>query len=254
MDGRARAADHGGASVPLLQGEPRQAGPTVAGSTSTPLLSQGEPRRDGGALLLLMGSVSFASNALVGLVVPFLPHALKALRPTPQRLDVLNGCLMAVFPLTMVVASPVVGRLLGRLGRFSVLRLGLVTQCVATGLFAFAPTIGGGTLAASVPVFIAARVGQGSGACMSNMSIFAIILDAYAHNLAATLGLNEVAIGLGFATAPLLGSGLYALGGFRCPFFAACGVFALMVPLASWCERQDLRDLAVGMSSPLPES
>ncbi|KAJ1616378.1 hypothetical protein T492DRAFT_1113364, partial [Pavlovales sp. CCMP2436] len=85
--------------------------PNRVGSMDEHLLP-GRPIRDDGALLLLMTAVSFASNALIGLVVPFLPHALEALRPTPPRLDMLNmlnGCLMAVFPLTIIVTSPAVG-------------------------------------------------------------------------------------------------------------------------------------------------
>mmetsp|Transcript_13372 Transcript_13372/g.34321 ORF Transcript_13372/g.34321 Transcript_13372/m.34321 type:complete len:494 (+) Transcript_13372:418-1899(+) len=178
--------------------------PNRVGSMDEHLLPGG-PIRDDGALLLLMTAVSFASNALIGLVVPFLPHALEALRPTPPRLDMLNGCLMAVFPLTIIVTSSAVGWLLDKLGRLSVLRLGLVAQCLSTALFAIAPTIGRGTLGTTVLVFVIARIGQGAGACMSTIAIFAIIIDAFVQTLAATLRLNEV-------------------------------------PLASWCEGQDMRE------------
>lgn len=59
---------------------------------------------------------------------------------------------------------------------------------------------------------------------------YAILSDMYTDNLGFVIGIQEAVTGLGYMVGPMLGAGLYSLGGFRLPFLIL-GFFPLAVCL-----------------------
>ncbi|KAG8464426.1 hypothetical protein KFE25_003489 [Diacronema lutheri] len=211
---------------------------------------------EGGGLLplaLTLG-VSATTNMLIGIVLPLLPDALEALQPRFASVGVLDAMLVAAFPAAMMLGSPLAAASASRFGRFALLRACLLLQAGATLTFAFAPRLGKrcGALSSTservamttTALFVLARLGQGAGAAGCSLSVFAIVADAYPLTLASVMGLNEVAIGVGFTVAPVFSAGLGALGGFCAPFIALVGLTLAMVPLAELCERSQQRQRA----------
>lgn len=64
----------------------------------------------------------------------------------------------------------------------------------------------------------------------SGATYYAILSDMYPDTLGLIIGIQEAVTGLGYMVGPMLGAGLFALGGFRLPFLAL-GAFPLAVCL-----------------------
>lgn len=207
----------------------------MRGESKAPLLN-GESRRGPSAgVLLLMCGVSFSGNALIGLVLPFLPRELDALKPTFAPVDVLNSVIMAAFPLAMLMSSPLANVLVSHYGRYALLKWGLVAEGLATLIFPTAPVKPDMAVLACA-LFVGARLLQGVGASGANLAVFAIVADEAHSSLATVMGLNEVVIGLAFTSAPVIGCVLYDLGGFMLPFAVFASFVFIMAAFVVWHE------------------
>ncbi|MFN0094969.1 MAG: MFS transporter [Dehalococcoidia bacterium] len=116
----------------------------------------------------------------------------------------------------------------GRLAdMFGSKRMYLFGMCVFTGaslLVAAAP---------SYPLLIAARVLQGmGGTAVPAMSLATIIRTTAPIDRGRAMGATVLAVGLGFATGPILGGWLVSLGGWRLPFLVSGGFGFILTPLA----------------------
>ena len=181
-----------------------------------------------------MTSVSFSSNLTVSLVLPFLPQELDSMDLPGQQL---TGLVFAVFPLMILLLSPLCNLLAKRVGRVPLLYAGVPLQVVAVVLFGLAVRICGPGWPV-VALFLASRATQGFGAALANLAIFSIIAETFPRSLGKVMGFNEVIIGVGFMMGPVVGSFLYASGGFALPFLAASGVVALSFPFVVAYHRQ----------------
>jgi len=182
--------------------------------------------REKAVVIAMMTSVSFSSNITISLVLPFLPQEINALGLPGQ---LLTGFIFAIFPFMILVLSPLCNLLAKRLGRVFLLYAGVPLQTVTVVVFGLSK------MACKNPkgvigMFLVSRGLQGFGAAMANLAIFAIVAETFPNSLGKVMGLNEVIIGIGFMTGPVLGSLLYTSGGFSLPFLAASGLLALSFP------------------------
>ena len=189
-------------------------------------------------VLGLVTSVSFSSNITNSLVLPFLPQEINALGLPGQFL---TGVVFAVFPLAVLVLSPLCNALARRLGRVPLLYAGVPLQAVCALMFGLATRL---TISPKgvVFVFLASRSLQGFGAALANLAIFAIVAEVFPASLGKVMGLNEVIIGLGIMLGPVIGSALYSYGGFALPFLAGSGVLWLSFPFVVAYHRQSVRE------------
>ena len=185
-------------------------------------------------VLALMTSVSFSTNITISLVLPFLPQEINSLGLPGQ---LLTGFVFAVFPFMILVLSPLCNVLARKLGRVPLLYAGVPLQASCVVVFGMATELTKSPTGV-VALFLVSRALQGFGAAMANLAIFAIVAESFPESLGKVMGFNEVIIGVGFMTGPVLGSLLYSYGGFALPFLAASGVLTLSFPFVVAFHRQ----------------
>ncbi|OQR93582.1 Major Facilitator Superfamily (MFS) [Achlya hypogyna] len=157
----------------------------------------------------LGGTVLFLVNQLTTLLVGFYPsHAKHILHASPLQISLL----FSIYPLCIMLACPVASAAANRIGRQSVLCLGLFGSAMATIAFGYATNI-------YLLVFL--RSVQGWGAGMAIVGSVAMLADAFAGNVGHAVSLTELVIAVAFISAPMVGSALYDLGGLQLPFLTS---------------------------------
>ncbi|WP_242530548.1 MFS transporter [Nocardioides aromaticivorans] len=147
----------------------------------------------------------------IGLVDPILKEIAAKLEASPSQVSLLFTSYMAV----MGVAMLVTGVVSTRIGAKRTLLLGLFLIIVFAGLAG---------LSGSVGAVIGFRAGWGLGNALFIATALSTIVSASKGSLAQAIILFEAALGLGIASAPLVG-GLLGEQSWRGPFF---GVSVLM--------------------------
>ncbi|MEV0272025.1 MAG: MFS transporter [Hamadaea sp.] len=155
---------------------------------------------------------AYLAIAGIAVVDPILPAIGEAIGVSPWQVELLFTAYIAVMGLGMIPAVLATGKF----GFKKVLITGVTTVGLAAILAAFSQNIG--QLATLRGVW-----------GLGNAMFFAtamVIMIALAKSREWVVGLFETALGLGFATGPLIG-GLLGEVSWRLPFFA-CGVFMLI--------------------------
>ncbi|MCP2327650.1 MFS family permease [Hamadaea flava] len=155
---------------------------------------------------------AYLAIAGIAVVDPILPAIGEAIGVSPWQVELLFTAYIAVMGLGMIPAVLATGKF----GFKKILITGVTTVGVAAILAAFSQNIG--QLATLRGVW-----------GLGNAMFFAtamVIMIALAKSREWVVGLFETALGLGFATGPLIG-GLLGEVSWRLPFFA-CGVFMLI--------------------------
>jgi MFS family permease len=158
------------------------------------------------ALLVFLG---------VGCVLPVLPRFVHG--PLAAG-DVWVGVVTGAFAFTAVVSRPIAGRLADTRGRRAVVIGGALLAAVAGALY-FVP--------AGVPGLIVARLvlGAGEGAVFTAGATWVVDLAPEARR-GQVIGLFGLAVWGALSAGPLIGEGLYALGGYHLVWaFAAVSPF-----------------------------
>ncbi|KAG8463470.1 hypothetical protein KFE25_004981 [Diacronema lutheri] len=177
-------------------------------------------------LLILICGVGDATYTAL---VPFFPQAAEAAGLSPSATGVVFSCFMwgglAVTPLATRLSQTASSRAL--------LTSCVLLQATLTGLFAIVPLI------ASTPprwlaLAIALRLCQGVVATIYEVALSSLIMcSVKPTSVAAALGVQEAARGVGLMLGPALGGALFELGGFKLPFIAcACALLALGLAVA----------------------
>ena len=76
-----------------------------------------------------------------------------------------------------------------------------------------------------------AQVCGGMGAGLNSTASLAVLNSHYPEQREDIMGYFEAAVGLGFLLGPLIGAGLYSLGGFTVPFYGLSLLYILLMPL-----------------------
>jgi MFS transporter, DHA1 family, multidrug resistance protein len=156
-----------------------------------------------GRIALVIGLLAMVGPFSIDMYLPALPRVAAELAATPQAVQFTLSAYFAAFGISQIVYGP----LSDRLGRKSPLYIGLGVFLVGSLACALAPTIG---------ALVAARVLQGLGAATVMVVPRAIIRDLHtgpaATRLMATVML---VISVSPMLAPLAGSGVMQLGGWR---------------------------------------
>ncbi|SIT92697.1 MFS transporter [Edaphobacillus lindanitolerans] len=175
----------------------------------------------------------------IGLVIPVLPSILNELGMTGSA----AGNLVAAFAITQLLASPIAGRLVDRIGRKPMIVFGLILFSASELLFG---------LGQSVWVLFASRLIGGVSAAFIMPAVTAFIADITTmEERPKALGYMSAAISTGFIIGPGIG-GFLAEIGTRVPFFAAA-VLAFVAAVFSFLslrepDRQGQQEEAVAGS------
>lgn len=157
---------------------------------------------------------NFFLAACVSLQAPFFPREAEEKGATATE----YGFVFGVYEIAIIVISPIVGKLVGKMSSQLLIQFGLVTTGVATILFGFIDR-----LPAGKPFIIAAyiiRIIEGVGASSFTTPSYASTAEEFPNDQATILSFLETAFGLGLIFGPTMGGWLYELGGYLLPFLA----------------------------------
>ncbi|KDO23474.1 hypothetical protein SPRG_11397 [Saprolegnia parasitica CBS 223.65] len=162
------------------------------------------------AIVTCVGAaVLFVANQLTTLLVGFYPaYAKHTLGASPLEIS----ALFSIYPLCIMLSCPLASIAASKIGRQSVLCLGLFGSAMATLAFAYAT---------NVYLLIALRSVQGWGAGMAIVGSVAMIADGFGGRVGHTVSITELVIAIAFISAPMVGSALYDIGGVQVPFLAS---------------------------------
>ena len=153
--------------------------------------------------LWLLGLLTFSGPVGMHIFVPALPAAAETLHATPAALELT----ISLYILGLAVGQLIYGPLSDRFGRRPALFAGLSIFTIASLAGLFAP---------DVHTLVLARFFQALGGCSGLVLARAVIRDtSQAHEAARRLALTNLLVTAGPAVAPLIGSGLISLWGWR---------------------------------------
>nr|WP_295469294.1 Bcr/CflA family efflux MFS transporter [Mesorhizobium sp.] len=163
------------------------------------------PRVDGGILFILAG-LSAVGALATNIILPAFPQMGVDLGVSSREL----GLALSSFFIAFALGQLLVGPLSDRLGRRTLVLGGLVLFLAGSVICAMAP---------SLPMLVAGRVVQALGACAASVLSRAIARDLFDGDaLARALAFIMVAGAAAPGFAPLVGSGLEAVAGWRVTF------------------------------------
>ncbi|KAL5478002.1 hypothetical protein EMCRGX_G024876 [Ephydatia muelleri] len=168
--------------------------------------------------------VYFCATAVFSVLAPFFP--IEAGNKGASSLMV--GAIMSTSPLCVVIFSPIFGYYLPQMGVKPSLLAGSLLIGGTCVLFAFLGHLSGTIFIASC--FLLELVG-GIGNAMFQTSIYTHVSMLFRDHYGLSMGLMEVAAGLGYAAGPPVGGALYELGGFPLPFLVIGSILLGLLPI-----------------------
>ena len=175
-------------------------------------------------LIIIAFCVSnFFVQVFYSLMAPFYPTEATYKKGVDHTL---MGLIIGIYELALVVTSPILGKYINQIGAKFMFIAGHLVCGVCSVLFGALDFCPPGVSYVTLSFLI--RILEGaSGAGISTAS-FAIVGSRFPDRVATLFGTLEMFCGFGMMLGPLIGSGLYYLGGFGLPF-AVCGVLLLIV-------------------------
>jgi MFS transporter, DHA1 family, solute carrier family 18 (vesicular amine transporter), member 1/2 len=166
--------------------------------------------------VLAVASIALATDMFVyGVAIPVLPMIAAEHGASSATVGILFACYAGA----LLLATPVVGVLVDRVGPRTPMLVGLLALGAATLLFAWAD---------SFPALVAARVLQGGAAAVSWVAGFALVAAVYpAAERGRPMGIVLSATGIGILLGPLVGGVLAEQVGPAAPFYLAAALAAL---------------------------
>ena len=128
---------------------------------------------------------------------------------TPPLNDTYVGILMAVFPIGFLLAAPLIGQYMEVIGRKNILYIGVFMMTLATLTFGLASYATNAWMFYGISTF--ARFFQGIANASINVTTPSITAQEFPKQKTIYLGYCNMALGLGCAIGPVLGSLVYTL-------------------------------------------
>ena len=209
-------------------------------------LARGRARRNR-ALLTLFACVDLVANLAVSAPFPFLPRLLEDSGCSAVQ----RGLVFAALPLGVLVTSPLVPRVLWRVGPLPILTGSLATlaACLLWSLTAGpydACAVDGGASDALPPcdpaatrrmtsVWALSRLVMGIGEAFVNVTCLCLITRHMPENMSRANGVLESAIGVGYMAGPAVGGWLYEVGTSpTLPTAATAATVATLIPFVAF--------------------
>lgn len=171
--------------------------------------------------------VNFTSYLSYSVIAPFYPQeaARKGMR------EAVSGFVFSVYALTMMVFSPIFGKLVPILGTRFIFFNGIFFAGASNILFGLLDMTEN-TLTFTLLSFLV-RIFEALGASAFCTASYTIVLNLYPEHISTVFGIIETCVGVGMSLGPAIGGALYSVGGFGLPFyFLGCCVL-LTLPI-SW--------------------
>ncbi|CAG0915440.1 unnamed protein product [Notodromas monacha] len=152
------------------------------------------------------------------------------------------GLIFSSYAFTTFVMSPAWGRIVPKLGPKAVVMTGgtlTATACIIFGFLYLIPD----TVGFAAACFVV-RIIEAMGFAAYNTALFTIVACMFLETMGSVMALLEVMIGLGLAIGPVMGSALYAAGGYYLPFLAL-GCLLLSICIVMFLAVPSSKDLSI---------
>lgn len=142
------------------------------------------------------------------------------------------GFVFSVYALVMMIASPLLGKVLPVIGVKFMLLSGIWFAGWSNILFGFLDHVQDPT-SFSVLCFVVRSVGAFGAASFSTAS-YTYIIQLFPDNVGLAFGLTETCVGIGMSLGPAVGGLLYGLGGYSLPFYVLGSFILATGPLCAY--------------------
>ncbi|XP_065284177.1 MFS-type transporter SLC18B1-like [Dermacentor albipictus] len=178
--------------------------------------------------------VNFTSYISYSVIAPFYPQeaTFKGMR------EAVSGFVFSVYALTMMVFSPIFGKLVPILGAKLIFFSGILCAGGANILFGLLDMVED-TLMFTVLSFLV-RILEALGAAGFSTASYSIVLHVYPDRISTVFGIIETAVGVGMSIGPAIGGALYSVGGFGLPFYILGSCVLLTFPIC-WFIMRDIQ-------------
>ncbi|KAM7307262.1 hypothetical protein ISCGN_010898 [Ixodes scapularis] len=171
--------------------------------------------------------VNFTSYLSYSVIAPFYPQ--EATRKGMR--EAVSGFVFSVYALTMMIFSPIFGKLVPILGTRFIFFNGIFFAGASNILFGLLD-MAESTLTFTLLSFLV-RIFEALGASAFSTASYAIVLNLYPQHISTVFGIIETCVGVGMSLGPAIGGALYSVGGFGLPFFILGCCVLLTLPI-SW--------------------
>ncbi|XP_078362675.1 MFS-type transporter SLC18B1-like [Oculina patagonica] len=181
--------------------------------------------------------VTALSDGALSMIVPFFPQQAEVRGVSTAVVGLIFGS----YPFMAFMFAPICGLLISKKGPNRVLFFGMFASGTSLTLFGFCAWISNTTEFAVLSFLLRTLTAFGEAA--SETAVMSIVIEEFPDRLGMALGLIETFVGVGLSLGPVLGGGLYTVGGFQLPFFViGCSMIAaipfLFSALSSKCASQ----------------
>ncbi|KAK8389711.1 hypothetical protein O3P69_009007 [Scylla paramamosain] len=171
--------------------------------------------------LCSMLAVVITSFASLSVMAPFLPRQMARM----ELSKTVCGMIFSIYPCMMVLASPVIGKLMPLFESRVVYLLGITLAGVANMLFGLVGFIDGVSVFLAVSIVLRVLAALGTSCFLT--IIYALVPIVFPDDVNVVTGMLETVIGMGMCLGPALGMWLYSMGGFPMPFFGLGAIILL---------------------------
>jgi DHA1 family solute carrier family 18 vesicular amine transporter 1/2 len=159
---------------------------------------------------IIVAFALFMDYLVYGAIIPVTPYAAGGVLTASHV-----AMLFAVYAAAVFVATPIAGYAGDRFGYRTTLTLGAALLVLSLALFWWSPQL---------PVLVIARLAQGAASAFTWTIGLSLIAEQYVARRVEMMGFALVGSTAGSLAGPLLGGGLYTIGGYALPFAVACGL------------------------------
>jgi MFS family permease len=154
------------------------------------------------------------ANSAYAIIAPFLPFEFQR-----KGIDeTWMGYIFSIYSVAVILCSPMVGKMIGYLGRRNLIVFGMTMMGFSFIFFGAISSI------EHKPVFITLaliiRFLQGFSSSLIQTTMYSLGTNFFPEDKNAMVGYIEAATGIGLIMGPLIGSGLYWLGGYIFIFYS----------------------------------
>ena len=171
-----------------------------------------------GLVVSILG-ITALSNSAYAIIAPFLPFEFKA-----KEIDqTWIGYIFAIYSVAVVMCSPMVGKMIAILGRRNLIVFGMLLMGTSFVVFGWLTELENKN--AFITLALLNRFLQGFASSLIQTTMYSISTNFFPDHKDAMVGYIEAVTGVGLIMGPLIGSGLYALGGYLFIFYAFGSLF-----------------------------
>jgi len=173
-----------------------------------------------GLVISILG-ITALSNSAYAIIAPFLPFEFQS-----KDIDqTWIGYIFAIYSVAVVMCSPMVGKMIAILGRRNLIVFGMLLM--GTSFIVFGWLTGLENKNAFITLALLNRFLQGFASSLIQTTMYSISTNFFPEHKDAMVGYIEAVTGVGLIMGPLIGSALYALGGYLFIFYAFGSMFVV---------------------------